>query len=209
MKRICQRVNRAHGVAPLKGKRLGWQGVLMIRRRLGSPCGCAGMMAACGACRSAAARRCGIAVGSRPCRSDGLWSVIQAPSIRHGLTSRRAQATRQHRDVVHQALEHRDDVRGKPCSLGFETQRQWSDLAIERMTPCLGFVFATRWLTPCIWKVAWRFARVLGMPNSATLWQRCGNICGRSTYFSTSATATGWNPRLYLHRLMQSACYTH
>ena len=50
-----------------------WPNVSMTRRPLGSPCVCAGMMAACDGCRSVAARRCGIAAASRCCRSDGFW----------------------------------------------------------------------------------------------------------------------------------------
>ena len=38
---------------------------------------------------------------------------------------------------LHEALEFGNDLRGKPCHLGLETQRQWSDQAIERTTPLL------------------------------------------------------------------------
>ena len=194
-----QRVNRACGVVRLSKANAcrRWQGVLMIRRPLGSPCGCAGMMAACGACRSAAPRRCGIAVGSRPCRSDGFWSVIQTPSINFSTCPSDQAGSIVRCFIKRWSIE--TTFEESRAHLGFETQRQWSDLAIERMTPCLLGLYSLVTLLADALYLEGRLAvrQSAGMPRSrrrsATLWQRCGNICGRSSIFQhRHPTATGW-----------------
>ena len=118
-----------------------------MRRPLGSLCVYAGTMAACDACKSVAGPPCGTAVASRCCRSDGFWSVPVTLSTRHGPSSRRVPVDRAG-DIVACFIKRwsiemtPDRVRGRlfeesRAHLGFETQRQWSDLAIERTTPCL------------------------------------------------------------------------
>ena len=73
--------------------------------------------------------------------------------------------------------------------LGFETQRQWSDLAIERTTPCLLSLYSLVALLAHDLYLDGRLRcdRVLGMPRSrrrlATLWQRYGSTCGRLSIF--------------------------
>ena len=101
--------------------------------------------------------------------------------------------------------------------LGFETQRQWSDLAIERITPCLLGLYSLVALLAhdlyldgrlMVRKSAW-YAKEQAMFSDALaavrqhLWE--------VEYFSTSTPDTEWVeiPRVYLQRLMQSVCYTH
>lgn len=60
---------------------------------------------------------------------------------------------------------------------GFETQRQWSDRAIERTTPCLPEGASSAWSSwpKCFIQTACQFARQSGIPktkpHSATFWQ--------------------------------------
>ena len=101
--------------------------------------------------------------------------------------------------------------------LGFETQRQWSDLAIERITPCLLSLYSLVALLAhdlyldgrlAVRRSAWygkeqaTFSDALAAVRQH-LWE--------AEYFSTSTPDTEWVeiPWGYLQRLMQSACYTH
>lgn len=101
--------------------------------------------------------------------------------------------------------------------LGFETQRQWSHLAIERMTPCLlGLYSLVTLLADALYlegRLAVRQSAWYGKEQAtfsdalAAVRQHLWEV----EYFSTSASDGDRLeiPRLYLHRLMQSACYTH
>ena len=109
--------------------------------------------------------------------------------------------------------------------LGFETQRQWSDLAIERTTPCLLSLYSLVALLAhdlypgsspgqvldgrlAVRRSAWygkeqaTFSDALAAVRQH-LWE--------AEYFPTSTPDTEWVeiPRVYLQRLMQSVCYTH
>ena len=101
--------------------------------------------------------------------------------------------------------------------LGFETQRQGSDLAIERITPCLLGLYSLVALLAhdlslgghlAVRRNAWHpkeqatFSDALAAVRHH-LWE--------VEHFSTSASDSNRLeiPRLYLQRLMQSACYTH
>ena len=109
--------------------------------------------------------------------------------------------------------------------LGFETQRQWSDLAIERTTPCLLSLYSLVALLAhdlypgsspgqvldgrlAVRRSAWygkeqaTFSDALAAVRQQ-LWE--------AEYFPTSTPDTEWVeiPRVYLQRLMQSVCYTH
>ena len=96
--------------------------------------------------------------------------------------------------------------------LGFETQRQWSDLAIERTTPCLLSLYSLVVLLAhdlyldgrlAVRRSAWdgkeqaTFSDALAAVRQH-LWE--------AEYFSTSTPDTEWVeiPRVYLQRLMQS-----
>ena len=101
--------------------------------------------------------------------------------------------------------------------MGFETQRQWSDLAIERITPCLLSLYSLVAL----------LAHVLYLEGRLTVRESAWYSEEQATfsdalaavrhhlweveYFSTSACNNDRLeiPRVYLQRLMQSACYTH
>ena len=101
--------------------------------------------------------------------------------------------------------------------LGFETQRQWSDLAIERTTPCLLGLYSLvallahgLYLEGClaVRKSAWHAKQQATFSDAlAAVRQHLWAV----EYFSTSMPDTEWVeiPRLYLQRLMQAACYTH
>ena len=116
-----------------------WSSACAMRQPLGSLCGCAGTMAACDACKSVAGLPCGTAVASRCCRSGGFWYVPVTLSTRHGPSSRRVPVTGQVISVAcfikRWSIE--TTFEENRAHLGFETQRQWSDLAIERTPPCL------------------------------------------------------------------------
>ena len=101
--------------------------------------------------------------------------------------------------------------------LGFETQRQWSDLAIERTTPCLLGLYSIVALLAhnlyldgrlTVRKSAWY------VKEQATFSDALASVRRRlweAEYFSTSASDTDRVeiPRVYLQCLIQSACYTH
>lgn len=101
--------------------------------------------------------------------------------------------------------------------LGFETQRQWSDLAIERTTPCLLSLYSlvtllTHGLYPegclVVRRNAWYAKEQATFSDAlAVVRQHLWEI----EYLSTSTPDTEWVeiPQVYLHSLMQSACYTH
>ena len=101
--------------------------------------------------------------------------------------------------------------------LGFETQRQWSDLAIERTTPCLLGLYSLVALLAhglylegrlAVRKSAWYAKQQATFSDAlAAVRQHLWEV----EYFSTSMPDTEWVeiPRLYLQRLMQAACYTH
>ena len=101
--------------------------------------------------------------------------------------------------------------------LGFETQRQWSDLAIERTTPCLLSLYSLVALLAhalyqegrlAVRQSAWYAKEQATFSDAlAAVRQHLWEV----EYFSTSTPDTEWVeiPRVYLQRLMQSACYTH
>ena len=101
--------------------------------------------------------------------------------------------------------------------LGFETQRQWSDLAIERTTPCLLSLYSLVALLAhglyldgrlAVRQSAW-YAKEQATFSDALAAVR--QHLWKVEYFSTSTPDTEWVeiPRVYLQGLMQSACYTH
>ncbi len=101
--------------------------------------------------------------------------------------------------------------------LGFETQRQRSDLAIDRTTPCLLGLYSLVAL----------LAHDLYLEGRLTVRKSASHAKQQATfsdalaavpqhlwqveYFSTSTPDIEWAEisRLYLQGLMQSACYTH
>ena len=101
--------------------------------------------------------------------------------------------------------------------LGFETQRQWSDLAIERITPCLLALYSLVALLAhglylegrlAVRQSAWYLKKQATFSDAlAAVRQHLWEV----EYFSTSTSDTEWVeiPRAYLQDLMQSACYTH
>lgn len=101
--------------------------------------------------------------------------------------------------------------------LGFETQRQWSDLAIERITPCLlGLYSLVTLLAHALYldghlavrQSAWYAKEQATFSDAlAAVRQHLWEV----EYFSTSASDGDRLEisRAYLQRLMQSACYTH
>jgi hypothetical protein len=101
--------------------------------------------------------------------------------------------------------------------LGLETQRQWSDRAVERTTPCLLGLYSVVALLAQAWypegkvpvqRAAWypkshaTFADVL-----AAIRHHVGSDVGYST--SADAPDLVGIPRSELSRLVQAACYTH
>ena len=94
-------------------------------------------MAACRRYRSAAAQPCGIAAASRRCRSGGV--LVR----RHDQPPRAFFSTcpdDRAADIVSAYIQRwsiETTFEESRAHLGFETQRQWSDVAIERTTPCL------------------------------------------------------------------------
>ena len=115
-----------------------------------------------------------------------------------------------------------DRVRGRlfeesRAHLGFETQRQGSDLAIERTTPCLLSLYSLVALLAhglyldgrlAVRQSAW-YAKEQATFSDALAAVR--QHLWKVEYFSTSTPDTEWVeiPRVYLQGLMQSACYTH
>ena len=101
--------------------------------------------------------------------------------------------------------------------LGFETQRQWSDLAIERTTPCLLGLYSIVALLAhglyqegrlAVRQSAWYAKQQATFSDAlAAVRQHLWEV----EYFSTSMPDAEWVeiPRLYLQRLMQAACYAH
>ena len=101
--------------------------------------------------------------------------------------------------------------------LGFETQRQGSDLAIERTTPCLLSLYSLVALLAhdlyldgrlMVRKSAWQAKQQATFSDAlATVRQHLWEV----GYFSTSTPDTELIevPRIYLQGLMQSVCYTH
>ena len=101
--------------------------------------------------------------------------------------------------------------------LGFETQRQGSDLAIERTTPCLLSLHSLVALLAhdlyldgrlSVRKSAWYVKQQATFSDAlAAVRQHLWEV----ECFSTSTPDTEWVkiPRVYLQGLMQSACYTH
>ena len=89
------------------------------------------------------------------------------------------------RGVFHQVIE--TTFEESRAHLGFETQRQWSDLAIERTTPWLCIRWWRCWLMACIWTVAWR--------------DRC-LVCQGATFSDAigSGTAAPVEGRVFLHQ---------
>jgi hypothetical protein len=101
--------------------------------------------------------------------------------------------------------------------LGFETQRQWSDLAIRRTTPALLGVFSLVTLfahhqmasraAGALRRVAWyrkrhpTFADALALVRKE-LWAREATFCG-----SAAGTETVKVPRVLVERLTDTVCY--
>ena len=101
--------------------------------------------------------------------------------------------------------------------LGFETQRQWSDLAIRRTTPALLGLFSLVTLSAhrqmrqaagaLRRRAAWyhkahpTFADALALVRKE-LWAQEQTFCG-----SPSATDTAKVPRAFVERLTEAVCY--
>jgi hypothetical protein len=100
--------------------------------------------------------------------------------------------------------------------LGFETQRQWSDMAIRRTTPALLGLFSMitlfahrqmRQVVGVVRQTAWyhkahpTFADALAMVRKE-LWAQEMTFCG-----SPVETDTVKVPRAFLERLTDAACY--
>ena len=154
---------------------------------------------ACDGCKSVAARRYGTAAASHPCRSDGLWSVTLMPSTRHGRISRRLRVTRRViswrvsssvgalRRRLRKAAPTwalRPSVSGRTWRLNGPRRVCW---ACIRWWHCWPMTCTPDQVRGRFWRVAWRYERVPGMARSrrrsATLWQRCGDICGKPSIF--------------------------
>ena len=101
--------------------------------------------------------------------------------------------------------------------LGFETQRQWSELAIRRTTPALLGLFSLITLfaqgrmaqaAGAFRRAAWyhkrapTFADALALVRKELWAQEEQTFCG-----SPSATDTVKVPRAYLERLTDAVCY--
>ena len=107
-----------------------------------------------------------------------------------------------------------DDLRREPRPLGFETQRQWSDLAIERTTPCLLSLYSLVALLAhdlyldgrlAVRQSAWYAKEQATFSDAlAAVRQHLWEV----EYFSTSTPDTDRNLGS-ICGLMQSACYTH
>ena len=100
--------------------------------------------------------------------------------------------------------------------LGFETQRQWSELAIQRTTPALLGLFSLvtlfahrqmRWRADAFRQVAWyhkthpTFADALALVRKE-LWAQEETFCG-----SPWETETVKVPRAFVERLTDALCY--
>ena len=135
------RANQARGDA--RGSRAGAcppsPNVLMTRRPLGSLCVCAGTMAACDGCRSVTARPCGIAAASRPLPLT--WVLVRHGDAQYPPRAFFSTCSSDQADDIVTCFIKRWSIETtfeeSRAHLGFETQRQWSDLATERTTPCL------------------------------------------------------------------------
>ncbi len=101
--------------------------------------------------------------------------------------------------------------------MGFETQRQWSDLAIERITPCLLSLYSLVTLLAHDLYLDGRLAVRRGVwyaKEQATFSDALAAVrhhLWEAEYFSTSASDRDRVeiPRVYLQNLMQALCYTH
>ena len=101
--------------------------------------------------------------------------------------------------------------------VGFETQRQWSDLAIERITPCLLSLYSLVTLLAHDLYLDGRLAVRRGVwyaKEQATFSDALAAVrhhLWEVEYFSTSASDRDRVeiPRVYLQNLMQALCYTH
>jgi hypothetical protein len=99
--------------------------------------------------------------------------------------------------------------------LGFETQRQWSDMAIRRTTPALlGLfsliaLFAHRRMAPstgAVGRAAWYRKAHLTFSDALALVRK--DLWASATFYgSPSATDTVKVPRTYLERLTDAVCY--
>ena len=153
------------------------------------------------------------------CRSGGSWSVPVTLSTRHGPSSRRVPVTGQG-DVVRlssSAGALRRPSKESRATWALRTQRQGSDLAIERTTPCLLGLYSLVALLAhglyldgrlAVRQSAWYAKEQATFSDAlAALRQHLWKV----EYFSTSTPDTEWVeiPRVYLQGLMQSACYTH
>jgi len=104
------------------------------------------------------------------------------------------------------------------CRLGFETQRQWSDLAIRRSAPALLSLFSVVALlahrlmpsrsTEVVRRAAWydkshpTFTDALALVRKE-LWAREATFCGSSQEAETVKV-----PRAFVERLTDAVCYT-
>ena len=136
-------------------------------------------------------------------------------STRHGPSFRRVRVTRQ--VISWRVFKRQTTFEESRAHLGFETQRQWSDVAIERTTPCLLSLYSLVTLLAhdlyldgrlMVRKSAWYAKEQATFSDAlAAVRQHLWEV----EYFSTSTPDTEWVeiPRVYLQRLMQSVCYTH
>jgi hypothetical protein len=100
--------------------------------------------------------------------------------------------------------------------LGFETQRQWSDLAIERTTPALlGLfsliaLFAHQWMRQAAGafrrQAAWYHKRHPTFADALALVQK--ELWAHATFYGSPAQAdTKQVPRDFMERLTEAVCY--
>ena len=212
-----------------------WPSVCTMRRPLGSLCVCAGTMAACEGCRSVAVRPCGTAVAQPvlPLR----WVLVRPCDAQHPPRAFFSTCpSDQAGDIVACFIKRwsiETTFEESRAHLGFETQRQWSDVAIERTTPCLLSLYSLVTLLAqdlypgskpapylirgpgqvldgrlMVRKSAWYAKEQATFSDAlAAVRQHLWEV----EYFSTSTPDTEWVeiPRGYLQRLVQSACYTH
>jgi hypothetical protein len=185
----------------------------------GSACTCAGITVDAGNWRSPAGRRYGTRIGQPvlPIR----WLLVRDPK---GRLEPRAYfstcPTDRPRALVQQFVKRwtiETTFEESRAHLGLETQRQWSDLAIERTTPCLlGLYSVTALLVHALYPEG-------KVPVQTTAWYAKAHATFADVLaavrhhvwdtFSSSTSAHASDlvgiPRSELSRFVQAVCYSH